>query len=104
MDVTDRPKILKRKITPEILRSRKEDMQAILDNYRENLHNRGVTDEAAIDQFIAGEQDKMEKEFDSLDNGDTSSNIYHEPMDWDSIASELRGHEVEDEDEDEMSM
>lgn len=104
MDVADNPKILKRKITPEILRSRKEDMQAVLDNYRENLHNHGVTDEIAIDQFIAGEQAKMENEFDSLDNGDTASNIYHEPTDWDSIASELRDHEVEDENEDEMSM
>lgn len=77
-------------------------MQAVLDNYRENLHSHGVTDETAIDQLLADEQAKMEREFDSLDNGDTSSNIYHEPTDWDSIASGMRDHEVEDEDE--MSM
>ena len=99
MDVADRPKVLKRNITPEILKHRKEDIQAVLDNYRENLHNHGVTDEAAIDQFLAGEKVKMEREFDSLDNGDTSSNIYHEPTDWDSIARGMRDHEVEDEDE-----
>lgn len=98
----DKQKVLKRPITPEIRASRERDMETVLDNYRENLRDRGVTDEAAIEQFVSEERDKMQKEYESLDNGDTSSNIYHTPTNWDGIAAGMKGQEVEEENE--MSM
>lgn len=98
----DKSKVLKRTITPEIRESRERDMEVVLDNYRENLRDHGVTDEAAIDRFVAGERNKMQKEYESLDNGDCSSNIYHTPTDWEGIASEMKEQEIEQEEE--MSM
>ena len=98
----DRPKVLKRDVTPEIKASRERDMESVLDNYRENLRERGVTDEEAIEQFVSEERSKMQKEYESLDNGDCSSNIYYAPTDWDSIAANLK--EQENEEENEMSM
>lgn len=98
----DRPKVLKRNITPEIRASRERDMETVLDNYRENLRDYGVTDEAVIERFVSEECSKMQKEYESLDNGDCSSNIYHTPTDWEGIASEMKEQEVEQEDE--MSM
>ena len=59
-------------------------------------------DEAAIERFVSEERSKMQKEYESLDNGDCSSNIYHTPTDWEGIASEMKEQEVEQEDE--MSM
>lgn len=44
----------------------------------------------------------MQKEYESLDNGDCSSNIYHTPTDWEGIASGMKDQELEDEEE--MSM
>ena len=96
------PKVLKRTITPEIRASRERDMEIVLDNYRENLRDHGVTDEAAIERFVSEEQSKMQKEYESLDNGDCSSNIYHTPTDWEGIASGMKDQELEDEEE--MSM
>ena len=98
----DRPKVLKRNITPEIQSSREQDMETVLDNYRENLRERGVTDEEAIDRFVSEERSKMQKEYESLDHGDCSSNIYHTPTDWDGIASNMKEQEIEEENE--MSM
>ena len=102
----DRPKVLKRNITPEIQASRQRDMETILDNYRENLRDHGITNEKAIDHFVSEEREKMEKEYESLDRGDTSSNIYHTPNNWKEIADGLRGesNEESNEDEEEMSM
>ena len=94
----DRPKVLKRTITPEIRASRERDMETVLDNYRENLRDHGVTDDAAIERFVSEEHSKMQKEYESLDNGDSSSNIYHTPTDWEGIASEMKEQEVEQED------
>lgn len=95
-------KVLKRTITPEIRASRERDMETVLDNYRENLRDHGVTDEAAIERFVSEERSKMQKEYESLDNGDCSSNIYHTPTDWEGIASGMKDQELEDEEE--MSM
>lgn len=95
----DRPKVLKRTITPEMRESQKRDMETVLDNYRENLRDHGVTDEAAIERFVSEERCKMQKEYESLDNGDCSSNIYHPPIDWEGIASEMKEQEVDQEDE-----
>ena len=96
------PKVLKRTITPEIRASQERDMETVLDNYRENLRDHGVTDEAAIERFVSEERSKMQKEYESLDNGDCSSNIYHTPTDWEGIASGMKDQELEDEEE--MSM
>ena len=96
------PKVLKRTITPEIQASRERDMETVLDNYRENLREHGVTDEVAIERFISEERTKMQKEYESLDNGDCSSNIYHTPTDWEGIAANMKAQELEEEEE--MSM
>ena len=98
----NRPKILRRMITPVIQASRERDMETVLDNYRENLKNHDVTDENAIERFISEERIKMQREYESLDNGDSSSNIYYTPTNWESIAAEMKGQEIEEEEE--MSM
>ena len=98
----DSPKVLKRTITPEIRASIERDTETVLDNYRENLRDHGVTDEAAIERFVSEERSKIQKEYESLDNGDCSSNIYHTPTDWEEIASGMKEQSVEAEDE--MSM
>lgn len=100
----DEAKILKRKMSPEILANRQRDMETVLENYRKNLRDYGVSDETAIERFVSEERSKMQKEYESLDNGDCSSNIYHAPTDWESIASEMKEQELEDEQADEMSM
>ena len=93
----DTQKVLRRPVTPEIRASRERDMETVLDNYRENLRDHGVTDEAAIERFVDGERDKMQKEYESLDRGDTSSNIYHSPTNWEEIASEINEQGLEEE-------
>ena len=98
----DSPKVLKRTITPEIRASRERDIETVLENYRENLKERGVTDKAAVESFIAVERYKMQQEYESLDKGDSSINIYHIPTDWDSIASQIK--EQENEEENDMTM
>ena len=100
----DNPKVLKRKITPEIQASRQRDIDTVLDNYRENLRDHGVTDEEAIERFVSEEKEKMLREYESLDHGDTSSNIYYTPNNWDEIANGMKSEENEETDEEEMSM
>ncbi len=100
----DNPKVLKRKITPEIQASRQRDIDTVLDNYRENLRDHGVTDEEAIERFVSEEKEKMLQEYESLDHGDTSSNIYYTPNNWDEIANGMKSEENEETDEEEMSM
>lgn len=95
----DSPKVLRITITPDMRASRERDMNTVLDNYRENLRDRGVTDEAAIERFVADEREKMQLEYESLDRGECVSNIYHMPTGWDGIASEMKGPEVEEENE-----
>jgi hypothetical protein len=99
----DTPKVLKRTITPDIRASRERDMEAVLDNYRENLRDHGVTDEAAIERFVSEERDKIQQEYESLNNGDCLANIYHTSTDWEGIASEMKQQEAEEE-ENGMSM
>jgi hypothetical protein len=98
----DGPKVLRRPLTPEIRESRERDMETVLDNYRENLRDQGVTDEAAIERFVSGERVKMQREYESLDQGDCSSNIYYTPTNWEGIASGMKEQEIEEEEE--MSM
>lgn len=97
----DTPKVLKRTITPDIRASLERDTEAVLDNYCENLRDHGITDEAAIERFVSEERDKMQQEYESLNNGDCSANIYHTSTDWEGIASEMKQQEEE---ENEMSM
>ena len=82
-------KVLTREITPEIIEGRERDMEEVLDNYRENLRDRDIPDEK-IEEFIDNERGKMLAEYESLDNGDTSENIYYTPMDFDSVVEDLR--------------
>jgi len=83
-------KVLTREITPEVLESRERDTEAVLENYRENLRDRGV-DDGQIETFVEQEREKIYAEYDSLDKGDTSSNIYYVPSDWDAVAESLGG-------------
>ena len=92
--IEDKPKTLVREITPEIIESRNADTEVVLDNYRENLREYGV-DEDAIEQFVAQERDKINAEFESLDRGDLESNRYYEPTDWEGVAAGLKGEQIE---------
>ena len=90
-DNPDRPKVLVRELTPEMLESRQRDMEEVLDNYRESLRNRGVS-ENSIEAFVQDERIKMEREYESLDRGDEDPYVYHYPInpsDWDAVASSL---------------
>lgn len=86
-------RVLKREITPEIRESRERDMDSVLDAYRENLRSHGANDEEAIETFLFQEREKMEREYDSLDHGRCSENIYYVLMDWEDIASDMRAEE-----------
>lgn len=81
-------KVLTREITPEIIESRERDTEEVLENYRENLRERGVSEDD-IEGFIEQERDSINAEYASLDEGKASENIYQMPMDWDSVAEEL---------------
>ena len=93
--VEDPPKTLTREITPEILESRNADTEEVLDNYRENLREYGV-DEDAIEQFVSQEREKINAEYESLDRGDLDSNCYEIPTDWEGVASRLKEGGFED--------
>lgn len=62
--------------------------EGILDNYRENLENRGVPEEK-IDEFLTQEREAMEREYESARAGETSENIYYMPENWDEVAEEI---------------
>ncbi len=87
--VEDSPKILTRKITPEIIESRNADTEEVLDDYRENLRKYGV-DEDSIEQFVSQERDKINAEYESLDRGDLNPSYYESPIDWKGVASRLK--------------
>lgn len=84
----DSPKVLTREITPEIIESREKDTEETLENYRDNLRGYGVAEEQ-IDEFVEQEREKINAEYESLDRGDTSSNIYCQPADWEETADSL---------------
>ena len=84
----DSPKVLTREITPEIIESRERDTAETLENYRDNLREYGVSEEQ-IDEFVEQEREKINAEYESLDRGDTSSNIYYQPTDWEEVAASL---------------
>ena len=88
----DDAKVLTREITEEVLESRERDTEEVLNNYRESLETRGVAEEQ-IKEFLDQERDKINAEYESLDRGDTSSNIYDVPSDWDTIADALMSQE-----------
>lgn len=84
----DSPKVLTREITPEIIESRERDTEETLENYQNNLREYGVS-EGQIDEFVEQEREKINAEYESLDRGDTSSNIYYQPTDWEEVANSL---------------
>ena len=90
----DGVKVLTREITPEILESRERDTEEVLDNYRENLQERGVSEEQ-IEEFIEHERESINAEYESLDEGKPSENIYQMPTDWDAVADNLEGADDE---------
>lgn len=97
------PMVLTRDVTPEIIESRERDTEEVLDNYRENLRWYGVSEEQ-IEEFVEQERDKINAEYERLDRGDTASNIYYQPTDWEELANSLTigqpaqfGEEVTDE-------
>lgn len=94
-DAEDDVKVLTREVTEEVLESRERDTEEVLNNYRESLEMRGVAEEQ-IEEFLGQERDKINAEYESLDRGDTSSNIYEMPSNWDEIAEALLGHEATD--------
>lgn len=77
-------------ITPEVLESRERDTEETLENYRENLRGYGV-DEEKIEEYIVQEREKINAEYESWDKGDTSSNIYYQPNNWEEVAASLNG-------------
>lgn len=91
----DDVKVLTREVTEEVFESRERDTEEVLNNYRESLETRGVAEEQ-IEEFLGQERDKINAEYESLDRGDTSSNIYEIPSDLDEIAETLLGHETTD--------
>lgn len=90
----DGPKILTREITPEIIESRERDMEETLENYQENLREYGVSEEQ-IYEFVEREREKINNEYESLDRGDISSNIYNQPTNWEEVATSLSFEEGE---------
>lgn len=94
----DDVKVLTREVTEEVLESRERDTEEVLNNYRESLESRGVAEEQ-IEEFLVQERDKINAEYESLDRGDTSSNIYDVPSDWDVIADTLMSQETEEVDD-----
>lgn len=84
----DSPKVLTREITAEILESRERDTNEILDNYRDNLREYGVAEEK-IEEYVNQEREKINAEYESLEHGDTTSNIYHQPENWEEVALSL---------------
>lgn len=87
------PKVLTREITPELSESREEDIEEVLNNYRDNLRGYGV-EEDRIEDYINQEREKICVEYESLDRGEISSNIYYQPENWEDIAVSLSNQEV----------
>lgn len=94
----DDVKVLTREVTEEVLESRERDTEEVLNNYRESLETRGVAEEQ-IEEFLGQERDKINAEYENLDRGDTSSNIYDVPSDWDTIADILMNQDTEEVDD-----
>lgn len=94
--VDDRfPKVLTRDITAEIIESRNSDTEETLENYRENLREYGVAEEE-IEKIVEQEREKINAEYASLDNGDTASDVYYQPMNWKEVADSLKNGKAEE--------
>lgn len=85
-------KTLKHVISTPSFTSRGEDTMTLLDNYRENLRNRGVS-ETQIERFLADERDKIQREYNDRDQNKEDPYIYHDPQDWNAIAASLKKNE-----------
>lgn len=92
---SERALVRRREVTPAVKQSRSRDIDAILDIYRENLHDHGVTDEAAIDEFVSSEREKYDAEYASLDQGDEYPQMYETPTDWEGIASSMKQNDTD---------
>ena len=88
-------KVLTREVTESVIESRERDTEDVLNNYRESLEAREVAEEQ-IEEFLGQERDEINAEYESLDRGDTSSNIYDVPSDWDTISDDLLSQESGD--------
>lgn len=98
----DSPMALTREITPEIIENRERYTEETLENYRDNLQEYGVAEEQ-IDEFIEQEREKINAEYESLDHGDTSSNIYYQPTDWEEVANSLSAGQNEQLNDDDIN-
>ena len=77
---------LERNLTEEQLEGRQRDAEEVLENYRENLRERGV-DEESIASFIDSQREEIDREYESpLDE----SSRYAMPNDWNEVAAELQ--------------
>lgn len=90
----DSPMVLTRDITLEVLESRENDTEETLENYRDNLREYGVPEEQ-IEEFVEHEREKINVEYESLDNGDISTNIYYQPTAWEEVAALLTAEQAE---------
>lgn len=84
----DGVKVHTREITPEILESREHDTEEVLENYTENLQERGIPEEQ-IEEFVEHERENINAEYESLDAGKPSENIYQMPTNWDEVAEDV---------------
>ena len=77
---------LEQNLTEEQLESRQRDTEEVLENYSENLRERGV-DEESIASFIDSQREEINREYESpLDE----SIRYAMPNDWNEVAAELQ--------------
>ncbi len=99
-NLEEAPLALTREITEEVQESREHDTEELLENYRENLRDYDVGEEQ-IENFINQEREKINAEYESLDRGDGTFEMYQEPTDWKGIADTLleqsgEGKEIEE--------
>ena len=87
-------KVLTREFTPAMLESAERDREEILNGYRESLQERGADDDK-ITEYLDQEKEKLVADFESDIRGDTSSNLYYPPTDWDAVAASLSGSSEE---------
>ena len=90
-ETVDTPKVYKRILNENDLKNRERDINAVLENYEENLRNLGVNDDTAIERFKETEREKMLKELESADLGNTSENIYYTP-DFEKVAAAIKSN------------
>ena len=76
--------------TSHTLESRQLDTEEVLDNFRENIGERGFSiSDDVLDDYINEQRELINAEYEALNRGDTSNNIYEMPQDWDEVAQSL---------------